>query len=85
MPSDLGKSKKHTRHLHTLLKHYREIGQKIVRNHHCMDICSHSFLQSSPFLLFYSFLAALSLRCCTGFSLVAVSGDYPSCSAQPSY
>ena len=33
----------------------------------------------------YSFLIALGLHCCTGFSLVVVSGDYSSCSAQASH
>ena len=33
-----------------------------------------SFLKE--LLIIYSFLAALGLHCCEGFSLVAVSGDY---------
>ena len=39
----------------------------------------------SPFKkIYYSSLAVLSLRCCMGFSLVAGSREYSSCSAQAS-
>ena len=91
MPSDLGKSTKHTRHLHTSLaqtlprNRLKKKKKKLVRNITVWTSAATASIQSSPFLLpFYSFLAVLSLRCCTGFSLVAASGDY-SCSAQPSY
>ena len=39
----------------------------------------------TSFILFFKFLAMLGLRCGTGFSLVAASGGYSSCSVQASH